>query len=225
MSENDQTSAQVASSPSPTNQQNTVSPTSQVDLETLVSRLVEKLDPVLDEKIKRGSQSTKDRRIKELEKGMSETQTILAQFKELREKGLSEDQAENILSTREEIRQLRAMLEDKVAQPEVGNQRSANGESRQILQKAGIPENDPDVLALDRLNAPPMEYVDLVVRKLKPKPEPTAAGISQTAQTANITNVPTQAEYEAALSKAQGNIDEIYRIKADFAKRGFVSKG
>jgi hypothetical protein len=212
MSENETNAAQDAGLSNPNIQQTQNSPTSQVDLDAIAEKLLAKLKPVISEEIQSTRQSTKDRRIHDLEQGQ---QSILTQIEEWNKEGMTFRQMKDKL----DIQELQAIVRERVTQPKTDNQRNVNTESRQILQIADIKENDPDVLALDRLNAPLSEYADLVKRRITPKPEPNAASITQTAQNQNITT-DLQAEYQKKLLERRGNFDAILDLQKEYREKG-----
>lgn len=195
-------------------------------VDDLVAKLSEKLTPQIESIIERKVQSTKDRRINALEKqysGLSDIQQVLAEAKELRSKGLSDDQVEDKMLLRR--------LVESLTQPPVTAQAPGQAQpvvedhARKILSEAGINEGDPEVVELARKQyASEAErvaaYASFVIRRSN-KPQPNPAQATQTVP-ANIPNVDLAVAYQKELENIKGDdrANQVIELRKKYRQRG-----
>lgn len=135
------------------------------DMDALADRILAKLDPILDKKL----QSIKDKRLGRVERDLDSIQKRLADTL-VQKTGMAPEEAEEIAS--------RLPIGQKASEtasepPVVGKQPTLTDVEKSILSEAGLPETDPDIVALNqRKFADPShriaEIAKIVARKNKP---------------------------------------------------------
>ncbi len=217
MTDNNPGVVQDAGQPTPTIQPQT-SMSNSPSVEDLTAKLLEALTPKLDELITRKVQSTKDKRFSKIEGGIGDIQQILAEAKELKGKGLNDDQVEDKMLLRRLVESLSVTAEAPgQAQPVVGDH------ARKILSDAGIAENDPDAVELARKSyASEAErvtaFASLAIQRTR-KPQPNPAQVVQTAP-ANVPNVDLAAEHLKEIIAAKGDLRAIVEIDKKYRRLG-----
>ena len=154
----DQTSPTADSQPSP------------VDVEALAKALMPKVEELVDRK----TQSTKDKRIQTLENQVGSFESKLAEFKDLTNKGLSDDEALWRMSIEE---QLKMNTAPPVQQPDP-QEPVARVETQAILKALGLAENNPEVTKILRetkdIAAQLVAFVNLSKTQTPAEPNPGA---------------------------------------------------
>jgi hypothetical protein len=129
-----------------------------------VEALTKVLEPWLDRKL----QSTKDKRISELEKGQSDFRAKLARLEELQGAGMSKAQAVEYMDLEAKV--------ERVSQPaQVGSPQPVvvNVNTEDLLDALGIPSNDPEVSNILRQGGDPTSGLVSLAKKRKAAPAPT----------------------------------------------------
>lgn len=184
--------------------------------------IVSKLLPQLEQIIERKVQSTKDKRISEIEKVLGGRDKILA---ELEASGV---EIPKDVRSELRMRDLEERLTQQTAQPASkrddgsSTQRAAVTEAIAELNKYGLDSNDTDFIGLLRGNYKSRAEFDLavskhVVNKIAPPPPASPAGMTQPAATSSgrvDTGKQISDEYEAAKSKIRrGDVEGLSRLQ------------
>jgi hypothetical protein len=151
----------------------TDSPPSSLDIDSLAETILKKLSPELDKKL----QSTKDKRISEIEKRLN-----LGQFAELEELGAQIPENVKLEYRLRELEGRNAKAESPAQRPSQGSgaQLSAQDVS-QVITDLQLDANDPQVIEALRGSYRSRDHFDAAMTKLayarvtKPNPSPSAA--------------------------------------------------
>jgi hypothetical protein len=191
--------------------------------------IVSKLLPQLEQMIERKVQSTKDKRISEIEKVLGGRSKILA---ELESDGVNIPQD---VRTKMEIRELREQIAGQSPQPAPASvdgstqQKAAVTEAIAKLSEFGLSSNDPAFIELLRGKYANRDAFDKailshVVGKLAPQKPPNPADVVQSPATSPVT-VPDTAAKIARLTELQKQPTkyktEIAQLAAELEKAGW----
>ena len=174
-------------------------------------------------RIKRESQSVKDKRISGIEKEMGDYRDVLKKVKELTESGLTFDQAQREI----EFDQIRNKVLGPKDVPASGGTRNDEpaDETMVLIESAGFDKNDPDVLKL-LLNDPSPAKLQGGLIKLgierASKPIPSAATVAAPAGGNAPDQSPAELEstYRKEVMSARGNKNAILEIQSRYQKKG-----
>lgn len=191
-------------------------------LETVLSRL-EELD-----KRTRALQGEKDRGVNQNKREVEELKTKIAEIEKLTKRGMTQDEAIEALSEREELleaaRILRSQQSDKARTSPVGNGAGEAADKAKVLAQYGLNENDPDVAAQLQSESD-VEKVALRVAFKRSQKQPDPAAAPATSASTQATNQgDLQAQYQKRLAdmRAAGRPSpmQIADLKAEYRKKG-----
>ncbi len=211
-----------AGQPTPPVQSQTNVPNSP-SVDDLVAKITEALRPQLETIAERKAQSVKDKRINALEKQYGDLdgfRKVLAEAKELKERGLNDDQVEDKMLLR---RLAESLSQPTAAQAPWQEQPVVDDISRKFLSDAGIAENEADVVALARQQYPNdasriAAFAQLVIQRAK-QPQPNPAQANQTAP-ATTPTVDLEAAYRKEILANTGKPTAIVDIENKYRKLG-----
>lgn len=197
----------------------------------IVSKLIEKLTPVIEQTVDRKVQSTKDKRISKIEKALGGRLDLLA---ELEEQGVSIPKE---VRTEMQIRELQERISQPPAQPApvsdngLSQPKTAVTEAIAELSKFGLDQNDPAFLELLRGRYANRAEFDLkvqryVVGKLAPPKAANVADVTQAPAAARSTEANPKemaSEYKTKMLAApRGRAGDSVRqaLKNEYAAKG-----
>ncbi len=195
------------------------------DADVLVSKLFAQLEPLIEKKV----QSTKDKRISEIEKVLGGRSKILA---ELESEGVTIPKEVRAELRMRELEEMLTKPAQQPAQERVDGstqQKAATTDAIAELQKYGLSTNDADFLTLLRGNYQNRAEFDLavqkhVVGKLAPQKQPNPADVVQSPATATAAVTDTSAKIArlAELQKQPTKYKaEINQLVAELEKAGW----
>jgi hypothetical protein len=192
-------------------------------VDDLVARITEALRPQLETIAERKAQSVKDKRINALEKqygDLDDFRKVLAEAKELKERGLNDEQIEDKMLLR---RLVDSLSHPAATQAPWQEQPVVDDISRKILSDAGIAENDADVVALMRQQYPNdaariAAFAQLAIQRAK-QPQPNPAQANQTAP-ATTPTVDLEAAYQKELWSVKGDAQKVADLRQKYRKLG-----
>jgi len=148
MTANETESGQEDGAPEKPNQDaspNADSKPSPVDVEALAKALM----PTIEEMVDKKTQSVKDKRLQSLDNRVEGFESQLAEFKDLTEKGLSEDEALWRMKIESQLKMNAAPPVEKVGSQSTP---TASVETQAILKALGLDENNPVMTKILREN-------------------------------------------------------------------------
>jgi hypothetical protein len=195
---------------------------------TGADEIVSKLLPQLEQMIERKVQSTKDKRISEIEKALGGRSKILAELEEAGVPITKEVRAEM------RIRELEERLTQPPTQPaqavDAGpsTQKAAVTDAIATLKRHELDPNDPAFIELLRGKYANRDAFDKavlghVVTKLAPPKPANPADVVQAPARAGATEKSVDAltdEYKQKVKAARGNRSEISRLRGEYAGKG-----
>ncbi len=210
------------------------SPSNQAD--ELAERVLEKLEPRMEEIAEKQWQSGKDRRIAEHETRLDSLEGALAEYDRLRESGMSSAEAKDKMSMNMTLKELR----EEVSNLKQQDSRETSGRSdddwtgqeQAILERVGIDENSPEFA--DFVRSKKWENTDEYISALKSKafewrqsnvtkPRPSAASAAQTAGQSG-TEPDLEAQYKKEMEElrksGRSNPKAVFNIKKKYRDKG-----
>lgn len=190
----------------------------------IVSKLLAQLEPLIDKKV----QSTKDKRISQIEQVLGGRSKILA---ELESEGVSIPKE---VRTQMEIRELREQIAQQPAQPAevrdtgLSQPKTAVTEAIAKLQQYGLEANDPGFIEILRGRyANRTEFdnkvMSHILTKLAPPKPANVADVTQSPATARTTEKSVEAlteEYKQKMREARGNRPLLSTLRAEYQSKG-----
>lgn len=214
------------SQPAPSSSGAGVQPDSSVDIENLVTLLVE--NPAFLAALDRSTQSQKDRRFKKLEKKTDDFAERLARYEELSKK-LPRDVALQFMDWQDRFGDMEGNEVDEGTPPGKG-QASPGFDYVQVLSLMGLDANDADVTKIIRdggdVGAQIAAFANLAqsrkqAQTQKAEQPPNPATVITSAGGTPAQNKDLQAQYYAELAKVrQGDSDAITRLKQKYRAQG-----
>jgi len=206
------------------------SPSNQAD--ELAERVLEKLEPKMQEIAEKQWQSGKDRRIAEHETRLDSLEGALAEYDRLLESGMSSAEAKDKMSLNMTLKELREEVKELKQQD--GQETSGRSDTdwtsqeQAILDRVGMEANSPEFAEFVRSKTweSEQEYLDALSKKAfewrtasASKPSPSPSTVANTGGRSAPTGDATE-KYKKDMLAARGNAAEIRRIKKEAREAG-----
>ena len=218
----EQPEPQSAGVPTPTFSGEGDSSTS-ADADVIVSKLVTKLTPVIEETVERKFKSATDKRFSRLEKA-SKRIDLLAELKDQYNVPIPKD-----LENDMRIRDLEEQLANRpVSSSDQGRSLADTAVTEALAEftKYGVPTNTPEAIRIlggnyrnqDHMRA---EVRGFIANAMKPQPEPSPAGVVQAASVRKAEAAPIDLMSEYQKEKAQiprGDVNKVLNLRTKYRR-------